>query len=167
MLSATSTRRAPEPSDTETATAPADVSPAPVDNQVKSSKPAQTVSQTAESGTTSRETATAELTRITQSPTQQDPYLVRLAVHLARELEQLRVPAIAQLADTARMEIELQLMKNGALTQARVVRSTGIKEVDTAAYRAALAASPYPEPPAESSAGDRFEVELVFSPKRL
>ena len=58
-------------------------------------------------------------------------------------------------------------MKNGTLTRARVTKSTGIKRIDEAAYRAALAASPYPEPPPNNESQDRFEVELVFSPKRL
>ncbi len=167
VMSATSPRLAPEPSHVETIAEPDEISPEPDAQYANPSKPASIPSQAAEAGTTRKTTEKTELTRITQSPTQQDPYLIRLASHLAKELEQLRVPAVAQLADSARMEIELQLMKNGALTRARVVKSTGIKEVDTAAYRAALAASPYPKPPAESATGDRFEVELVFSPKRL
>jgi protein TonB len=109
----------------------------------------------------------ADVTRISQSPSEQDPYLVRLAVHLAHELERLKIPAIGQLSEKTRMEIELHLMKNGTLTRARVTKSTGIKRIDEAAYRAALAASPYPEPPPDNDNQDRFEVELVFSPKRL
>ena len=109
----------------------------------------------------------SERTQITRSPTEQDPYLIRLATHLARELEQLRLPAINQLRDTVRMEIELHLLANGALTRARVIRSTGSSQIDGAAYRAALAASPYPEPPQDGGEQRRFEVELVFTPKRL
>lgn len=111
--------------------------------------------------------APADVTRISQSPSEQDPYLVQLAVHLAHELERLKIPAIGQLSNKTRMEIELYLMKNGTLTRARVTKSTGIKRIDEAAYRAALAASPYPEPPPDNESQDRFEVELVFSPKRL
>ncbi|WP_227515367.1 energy transducer TonB family protein [Marinobacter salinus] len=107
------------------------------------------------------------LTQITESPTEQDPYLVRLAVHLGRELEKLRVPAISRLDQTARMEIQLQLLDNGALTRSRILKSTGIEGIDDAAYRASLAASPYPEPPTDKENQNRFEVELVFSPKRL
>jgi len=107
------------------------------------------------------------VTRITESPAELDPYVVKLAIHLARELEKLRVPAMRELTKTVVMEVELQLLGNGALTRARVLRSTGIKNIDEAAYRAALAASPYPQPPREGGSRNRFEVELLFTPKRL
>lgn len=107
----------------------------------------------------------ATATRITESPDEQDPYLIKLAVHLGHELEKLRVPAIAQLSERVAMEIELQLLTNGALTRARVVKSTGLARIDDAAYRASLAASPYPEPPVGGQS--RFEIELVFSPNRF
>ncbi|MFO8141436.1 MAG: TonB family protein [Marinobacter sp.] len=102
--------------------------------------------------------------RITRTPVEQDPYRVLLATHLAETLEQQRVPAISRLKATVTMELELRIMPNGALTRARVVKSTGVSEIDDAAYRAALAASPYPEPEAENR--DRFGVKLVFTPKR-
>ncbi len=107
----------------------------------------------------------ATATRITESPDEQDPYLIKLAVHLGHELEKLRVPAIAQLSERVAMEIELQLLNNGALTRARVLKSTGLTRIDDAAYRASLAASPYPEPPVGGQS--RFEIELVFSPNRF
>ncbi|MCM0611159.1 energy transducer TonB [Marinobacter sediminum] len=107
------------------------------------------------------------LTRITQAPTEQDPYLIKLAAHLGQELEKLRVPALSRLTQAERMEIELQLLGNGALTRARILKPTGVERIDNAAYRAALAASPYPEPPAEGEDQNRFEVELVFSPERF
>jgi protein TonB len=102
--------------------------------------------------------------RITLSPSEQDPYLILLATHLAEQLERQRVPAIAGLQETLTMELELRLLANGALTRARVVESTGVQGIDEAAYRAALAASPYPEPKGEER--DHFEVKLVFTPKR-
>ncbi|AHI28764.1 TonB family protein [Marinobacter similis] len=107
----------------------------------------------------------ATATRITESPDEQDPYLVKLAVHLGHALEKLREPAITQLSERRAMEIELQLLNNGALTRARVLKSTGLKRIDDAAYRASLAASPYPEPPVGGQS--RFEIELVFSPNRF
>ncbi len=109
----------------------------------------------------------APTTQITETPDEQDPYLIRLALHLSEELERLRVPAIRQLTDKVAMEIELQLLGNGALTRARVLKSTGIERIDDAAYRASLAASPYPEPPADRQDQNRFEVELIFTPSRL
>jgi protein TonB len=112
-------------------------------------------------------TSDSTITRITKSPAEQDPYAVILATHLARQLEQVRVPAVSNLSRTVAMEVELQLLGNGALTRAKVLKSTGIEGIDEAAYRAALAASPYPRPPEEGNSQNRFEVELVFTPKRL
>ncbi|PTB95474.1 energy transducer TonB [Marinobacter sp. B9-2] len=115
----------------------------------------------------SPETPEERVTRITESPAELDPYVVKLAIHLARQLEELRVPAMSELTETVAMEVELQLLGNGALTRARVLKSTGIRRIDEAAYRAALAASPYPQPPNDSESRNRFEVELLFTPKRL
>ncbi len=108
-----------------------------------------------------------DATRISQSPSEQDPYLIKLAMHLATQLETLRIPAIRELNRPSIMEVELYLLGSGALTRARVIRSTGIEQIDSAAYRAALSASPYPEPPPDQSGKSRFEVKLVFAPSRL
>ncbi|MFV8571688.1 TonB family protein [Marinobacter sp. SBS5] len=105
-----------------------------------------------------------QIQRITKSPTEQDPYLIKLAVHLAKELEKLRVPALAQLDRSKEMTLELRILPNGALTRARIKESTGMDNIDRAAHRAALSASPYPKPNGETS--DRFDVKLVFTPKR-
>ena len=132
------------------------------------SSPAITASTSSRAGEQATKVETrpvATTTRITESPDEQDPYLVKLAVHLGHELEKLRVPAVAQLSERVAMEIELQLLDNGALTRARVLKSTGLTRIDDAAYRASLAASPYPEPPAGGQS--RFEIELVFSPNRF
>lgn len=141
----------------------------PTKPTISESKPAQpTVASSAGQQTTTPSTQAKkeQLTRITQSPSEQDPYLITLAIHLGKELEKLRVPAISELNQKVTMEIELQLLGNGALTRTRVLKSTGIAKIDEAAYRASLAASPYPEPPSDNSQS-RFEIELVFSPKRL
>lgn len=167
VTSTSSPQSVAEPLKGNSTAGPDNPGPEPAEQSTNTAKPASVASQAGEPTEMKKETENTEVARITRSPAQQDPYLIQLAVHLAKELERLRVPAVSQLTDTARMEIELQLMKNGALTRARVVKSTGIQTVDEAAYRAALAASPYPEPPADSANGDRFEVELVFSPKRL
>jgi protein TonB len=115
----------------------------------------------------SQESPEERITRITESPTELDPYVVKLAAHLAHQLQELRVPAIRSLTETVAMKIELQLLGNGALTRARVLKSTGITTIDEVAYRAALAASPYPQPPKDGGSQSRFEVELLFTPKRL
>lgn len=106
-------------------------------------------------------------TRITQSPIEQDPYLIKLATHLATQLETLRIPAMKELVGSSTMELELQLLGNGALTRVRVITSTGIEQIDSAAYRAALSASPYPAPPPDQAGKNRFKVKLVFAPSRL
>ncbi|MFP3979412.1 MULTISPECIES: energy transducer TonB family protein [Marinobacter] len=115
----------------------------------------------------SNKETTEDDTKITLSPSEQDPYLIKLATHLATKLETLRIPAIKKLTNTSTMALELQLLSNGALTRARVVKSTGIEQIDLAAYQAALSASPYPEPPPDQRSKSRFEVKLVFSPSRL
>lgn len=111
--------------------------------------------------------STDTITAITKAPSEKDPYLIKLATHLARELEKKRVPAISELTDSNTLRLELQLLQNGALTRARVMKSTGIKQIDSAAYRAALSASPYPEPPGKQGDNSHFEVTLVFAPSRL
>ncbi len=88
-------------------------------------------------------------------------------MHLATQLETLRIPAMKELDHSSTMEIELHLLESGALTRVRVIRPTGIEQIDSAAYRAALSASPYPEPPPDQGGKSRFEVKLVFAPSRL
>ena len=126
--------------------------------------PAATASNRSAPSPSNNEKVVEKIQRITESPAEQDPYLIKLAVHLAETLEQLRVPAMSELRETVVMTLELRILDNGALTRARIQESTGITRIDQAAYRAALAASPYPRPEGEKS--DRFEVKLVFTPKR-
>ncbi len=116
--------------------------------------------------------ATAEsepepITQISRSPEQTDPYLVSLAARVGRELGNRPVPSSHRVAKPVTLELELQLMGGGALTSAKVTRSTGFQEIDKAVYQAALLASPYPEPPEEHSGRKRFRVELIFTPERL
>lgn len=154
---------APAPEQTQTQSRSPDTSKA---SAISSSR--GSVSPPANAGQQAVEPApgpVATATQITQSPDETDPYLTKLAVHLGYELEKLQEPTVTQLTERVAMEIELNLLGNGALTRARIVKSTGMRTIDEAAYRAALAASPYPEPPANGKS--RFEVELVFSPNRL
>ncbi|WP_372998518.1 TonB family protein [Marinobacter sp.] len=153
------TTRAPE-------TPPPSQSPA---NTSPSTEPTQTSTPARQGKKPEQDPEDVEqsITRITESPAEMDPYVVKLAVHLARRLEDLKIPAMRELTETVTMEVELQLLGNGALTRARVLKSTGIERIDEAAYRAALAASPYPQPPESNASQNRFEVELLFTPKRL
>lgn len=58
------------------------------------------------------------------------------------------------------MEIELKLMGNGTLVNARITKSSGNRPLDELFYKAALGASPYPEPPPSTANRRRFRVEL-------
>ncbi|QBM17887.1 hypothetical protein MARI_20080 [Marinobacter sp. JH2] len=131
--------------------------------QAPGAQPGSAAAQSATKHTPKQE-STETVQRITKSPAEQDPYLIKLAVHLAEELEELKVPAMSQLDTTKDMTLELRILANGALTRARVKDSTGIDVIDRAAYRAALSASPYPKPEGEKS--DHFDVKLLFTPKR-
>ena len=148
--------RAPAPSEETNKSVTQSETKQPSANFAVGAKPEQSTEKPEES-----------ITRITESPAELDPYVAKLAVHLAHQLEELRVPAMRSLTEMVAMEVELQLLGNGALTRARVLKSTGIKPIDEAAYRAALAASPYPQPPKDGGGPNRFEVELLFTPKRL
>lgn len=154
---APSTRRAPRASDVNSATEATQIAAEPAPESTAS--PAEAA--------TPVNGAPDDLTRITHAPAEQDDYLVSLAAHLARQLKSLHAPAVEDLKAPRRMTVVLRLMENGTLTRAIVVESTGLPALDRAVYRAALAASPYPEPPAGHKSEGRFEIELVFSPKRL
>lgn len=95
-----------------------------------------------------------------------DPYLLSLIEKLASQLDQHPVPALRELDNPVYVTVELQLMSNGTLVKADLARRSGVDSLDRAAYRAALGASPYPEPP-HSSGRKRYRVNLVFSPQRL
>lgn len=92
----------------------------------------------------------------TETPDERDPFVAKLSSHLSEYL--FRVPKTD--AKTWSVTIELSLMANGALTHAKIIKSTGFKDVDEAIYQAALAASPYPAP--ESGTGGRFPVEFKY-----
>lgn len=148
---------APQPSLVARAQAPQPVPRNPYQGLSRELRPAPDTSKSART----------TLEQITLVPAEKDPYRIKLATHLARELEQRNLPALKTLSRPVTMEIELQLMTNGALTRARILKPTGIRAIDESAYQASLAASPYPEPPATESMLNRFGVTLVFSPKRI
>jgi protein TonB len=105
-------------------------------------------------------------TRITQAPTEADSYLVKLWQQLQTKLAEDSVAGSSNISHKMTVIIELQLLGNGTLTRARILKSTENTMLDNAIYRAALAASPYPEPP-ENMAQNRFKVKLVLTPVRL
>jgi protein TonB len=113
------------------------------------------------------ETEPEPVTQITRSPQETDPYMARLAAHVGKELDNHPVPSSRLVKEPVKMELELRLLGSGALTAAKIIQSTGFSDIDTAVYKAALLASPYPQPPDEYSGRKRFRVELIFTPERL
>ncbi|MDF0751913.1 energy transducer TonB [Marinobacter sp. 71-i] len=107
------------------------------------------------------------VTRVTQSPRDVDPYMASLAIHIGKELDKRPVPSSRSVTEPVTSQLELKLLPSGALTSARVTRSTGFSEIDQAVYQAALLASPYPKPPEKYSGRKRFRIELIFAPERL
>lgn len=95
-----------------------------------------------------------------------DPYLLALIARLAQQLNEFPLPELRQLEQPVYVTVELQLMSTGTLVRADLTRRSGVDSLDRAAYRAALGASPYPEPP-HSNGRQRYRVNLVFSPERL
>ncbi|SDX24884.1 energy transducer TonB family protein [Marinobacter mobilis] len=108
-----------------------------------------------------------EITQISE-PAQETSYIDLLAARIVRY-------ATPYFADTGRaeltgvmaVEVELQLMNNGALIGASITQPSGDVILDRAAYRGALGASPYPEPPAGNKEGNRFRVTIKFAPERI
>ena len=108
-----------------------------------------------------------KVTQITSSPRDVDPYTASLAVHIGKELGKRPVPSSRSVTEPVSSQLELKLLPSGALTGAKVTKSTGFNDIDRAIYQAALLASPYPKPPEEYSGRKQFRVELIFAPERL
>jgi len=149
--------------------------PTPAPPAIEAAQAVETAPETAPSpsntaGTASRSPVAEshrDIAQITEAPEESDAYVISLATRIARELKYGRIPTLRNLTAPVAMEIELHLLSNGALIKADVYRSSGMEAIDGAAYRAALAASPYPEPPGKEGRQQRYRVELLFSPERL
>lgn len=153
-----------------------EVAPAPVPQALpEPPRPAESAISTAASeassptiaGTTAPEPdLEAPTDTVTQlgEPAETSPYTAALARRISEYSSRyLKVETDRPMA----VELELQLLSNGALVAAVVSRSSGSEVLDRAAYRGALNASPYPEPPKENRGGNRYRVEIVFTPERL
>lgn len=139
--------------------------PAPSASQSQASAPA-TPSQPSTATTSPTVTPSEPETTITQlgDITQQSPYEAALARRISehsRQYLQVRTDRLMV------VELELNLLDNGALMAANVAQSSGNDLADRAAYRGALNASPYPAPPSGNQQGNRFRVKIVFTPERL
>lgn len=111
---------------------------------------------------------------IRQSTSQQELTLKSATLHKDSSYRSLLAQTIAQKGEIPKLddfdqermlsvELELNLMSNGALIGARITESSGNDGLDQRVYRAALAASPYPEPPSSSTRQQRFRVEVKYT----
>jgi protein TonB len=153
----------PEPKAGETASKPQPSSAKAAPPERKSAS--RNANNAGTRSTLTNEQAEDQPTRITQTPGNNTPYIAKLADIIGKEIQIIGVRA-GTLSQGVTMRIELQLLKNGTLTRARIVEPSGVEQVDVAVYEAALAASPYPRPP-ENSTQNRFVVEIKLYPKRL
>lgn len=138
---------------------------APSASQSRASAPA-TPSQPSTATTSPTATPSEPEATITQlgDIAQQSPYEAALARRISehsRQYLQVRTDRLMV------VELELNLLDNGALMAANVAQSSGNDLADRAAYRGALNASPYPAPPSGNQQGNRFRVKIVFTPERL
>lgn len=145
--------------------------PAPPNQEATAQQAESTASQPADAGLPVVEIAEksepAQIVEIAENPQETNPYLFALRQHIAQELYEHGAPSLHRLSEPVSVAMELHLMSSGALVNAVIQRSSGHEELDRAAYRAALSASPYPEPPSSERERKRFQVEVIFSPKRL
>ncbi|SFM11670.1 energy transducer TonB [Marinobacter zhejiangensis] len=110
---------------------------------------------------------TEQITQISE-PAQQTSYIDLLAARIVSYATPYFNDAYrAELTAVTAVEVELQLMNNGALIGASITQPSGDAVLDRAAYRGALGASPYPEPPAGNKEGNRFRVTIKFAPERI
>lgn len=104
--------------------------------------------------------AEASITRLSQNDVQQrSDYEIALWEKIAQQVGY--TPLLTELDQPREVILNLRLMTNGALRRARVEASSGFEELDGMAREAALAATPFPEPPENQR---RFSVRLIFEP---
>lgn len=108
-----------------------------------------------------KDDAEQELTLRSEKPSEESAYLSLLVQTIA---EKATIPKLDDFekGQVLRVELELNLLSNGALVGAKITEASGNDGLDQRVYRAALAASPYPEPPTSSSRQQRFRVEVKY-----
>lgn len=147
-------RKAPEPE------------PVPEPEPEASSAPAPdaSASQSSAAGAraTPRDENEEEVRLESEAPSERSSYLSLLVQTIARKAKIPRLDDFEE-GQTLSVELELNLMSNGALVGARITESSGNDGLDQRVYRAALAASPYPEPPESGSRQQRFRVEVRYT----
>jgi periplasmic protein TonB len=108
-----------------------------------------------------QETSEQEVTLKSEAPIEENAYLSLLVQNIARKAQ---IPKLDdyEKGQVLGVQLELNLMANGALIDVRITKSSGNEALDGRVYRAALLASPYPEPPT-SERGRRFRVEVRYT----
>lgn len=108
------------------------------------------------------------ITQVTPATPNREPsYTDMLVVRIAKEAgrEALEIPNQAVRKTLQPLQLELKLMPNGTLVRADIIKSTGIRAYDQSVLRAALRASPFPEPPRSARAsGLRFRITVYLKP---
>ncbi|TGN41019.1 TonB family protein [Marinobacter confluentis] len=103
-----------------------------------------------------------EITLQSEAPSEESSYISLLAQTIG-ERATIRKLEDVKKGQTLSVELELDLMSNGALVAADISRSSGNDGLDQRVYRAALEASPYPEPPSSASRQRPFRVEVRYT----
>lgn len=109
-----------------------------------------------------RDDTEQKLTLRSEKPSEESTYLSLLVQTIARKATIPKLDDFEK-GQVLRVELELTLMSNGTLVGARITEASGNDGLDQRVYRAALAASPYPEPPTSSSRQQRFRVEVRYT----
>ncbi|MDI9246150.1 TonB C-terminal domain-containing protein [Marinobacter sp. CHS3-4] len=111
-------------------------------------------------------TEAAEPERVTQrstKPTEETAYRALLARNISENggvsVKEFLTLDIKE-GEARTVWLQLRLMGNGTLIDARVSQPSGNKKLDLLAYKAALYANPYPEPPDALKRQRWFSVEL-------
>ncbi|MGM0449661.1 MAG: energy transducer TonB family protein [Pseudomonadota bacterium] len=104
--------------------------------------------------------ADTPVTRLSQDEVRQrSDYEIALWEKIAQQVAY--TPSMAEMRKPREVVLDLRLMANGALRRARIETSSGLETLDGIAREAALAATPFPEPP---EGRRRFSVRLIFEP---
>lgn len=136
--------------------------PQPKEQSIPSRNTPASAPSTAGDDSTRQDDAKQELTLKSAAPSEESAYRSLLAQTIARKS---RIPKLDDFNQETilSVELELNLMSNGALVGARITESSGNEGLDQRVYRAALAASPYPEPPPSNTRQQRFRVEVRYT----
>lgn len=163
-------RKAPDPEpEAATATSPTpDNRPAPQPQSQPEQQSASSTSAPASAPSAAgeqsaeRQDAKRQVALRSEAPSEESSYISLLAQTIG-EKAKIRKLEDLEKAQVLSVELELNLMSNGALVGAKITEPSGNDGLDQQVYRAALAASPYPEPPSSTTRQQRFRVEVRYT----